>query len=137
MIRKAKFEDRETVLRLAKELAASFEVETAAFENSWDKLLASPDDVIFVSENQGEIQGYLLGLSHSTFFANGSVAVAEELMVHESQRLKGLGKALMVEFEAWAKSKGCRLAAVVTRRAAKFYQSVGYEESASYLRKLL
>ena len=40
-------------------------------------------------------------------------------------------------FEAWAKNEGAVLAALATRRASSFYTAIGYEESASYFRKLL
>jgi hypothetical protein len=43
----------------------------------------------------------------------------------------------MREFEEWARSRGSRLVALATRRATDFYLSLGYEESATYVRKLL
>ena len=43
----------------------------------------------------------------------------------------------MTRFEAWAAARGCRLVALATRRAAAFYGAIGYEESATYFRKIL
>jgi hypothetical protein len=43
----------------------------------------------------------------------------------------------MQGFEAWAAKRGSKLVALATRRAAPFYQALGYEESAIYFRKLL
>jgi len=43
----------------------------------------------------------------------------------------------MEAFEAWAKQKGAILSALSTRRAAGFYEAIGYEESATYYRRLL
>jgi hypothetical protein len=43
----------------------------------------------------------------------------------------------MAAFEEWAKSKGAVLSTLATRRAARFYQAIGYEESATWFRKLL
>jgi hypothetical protein len=43
----------------------------------------------------------------------------------------------MQAFEAWAQTREARLVALATRRAAPFYQAIGYEESAIYFRKLL
>ena len=43
----------------------------------------------------------------------------------------------MDAFERWAAGDGCALVALATRRAAPFYRDLGYEESASYFRKLL
>jgi hypothetical protein len=43
----------------------------------------------------------------------------------------------MEGLEAWALFKGCHLIALATRRAADFYQQIGYTESAIYFRKLI
>ena len=58
-------------------------------------------------------------------------------MVREDRRRKGVGEGLMNQFEQWAKTRGSKLVALATRRAAAFYLALGYEESASYFRKLL
>ena len=81
--------------------------------------------------------GYLLGFDHSTFFANAPASWVEEVAVHSSLRRNGIGRALMTGFEEWAISRGSRLVALATRRAARFYAALGYEESATYFRKVL
>jgi GNAT superfamily N-acetyltransferase len=81
--------------------------------------------------------GYLLGFDHPTFYANGRVAWVEELMVGEAWRRQRVGASLMRAFEDWARGRGCRLVALATRRAAAFYTATGYEESATFFRKLL
>ena len=43
----------------------------------------------------------------------------------------------MNAFEEWSVAQGCALVALATRRAAPFYLSLGYEESATYFRKVL
>jgi len=43
----------------------------------------------------------------------------------------------MSGFEQWAAARDCALVALATRRAAPFYRALGYEESASYYRKIL
>jgi hypothetical protein len=43
----------------------------------------------------------------------------------------------MTVFERWSDRRGAKLVALATRRAAGFYRAVGYEESATYFRKLL
>jgi GNAT superfamily N-acetyltransferase len=80
---------------------------------------------------------YLLGFLHDTFYANGPVGWVEELMVNSTYRRRGGGRMLMVEFERWVSGRGGRIVALATRRASEFYQAVGYEESATYLRKVL
>ena len=61
----------------------------------------------------------------------------EEIMVREEFRRNGIGELLMEDFERWAASKNCRLVALATRRAAEFYESLGYAESATYFRKIV
>ena len=62
---------------------------------------------------------------------------SKEITVEESFRNSGVGKALMERFEEWSSSWGRKLVALATRRAASFYKGIGYEESATFFRKLL
>jgi GNAT superfamily N-acetyltransferase len=136
-IRTAQYADAEAVLALAKPFATSFVVDGQAFHRSFSALLASPQAHLSVAETSQQLVGYALGFEHHTFYANGRVAWVEEIMVHEAFRRQGIGQLLMQEFEAWAVARGCKLVALATRRAAAFYQALGYEESAAYFRKLL
>ncbi len=43
----------------------------------------------------------------------------------------------MTAFELWSAEQDCVLVALATRRAMPFYLALGYEESATYLRKVL
>lgn len=136
-IREATHEDAEAVLVLAKPFVTSFVVEEQAFHHAFGELLVQADAFLAVAERQGQVVGYVLGFDHYTFYANDRVAWVEELMVGQASRRQGVGKALMQGFEAWCASRGSRLVALATRRAAGFYRAIGYEESAAYLRKLL
>jgi GNAT superfamily N-acetyltransferase len=136
-IREARFEDAGTILELAKDFATSFVVEEQAFYHAFSEILASPEAHLAVAENSQQIVGYLLGFNHFTFFANGRVAWVEEIMVKESFRRQNIGQLLMQDFEVWADSRKSKLIALATRRASAFYQALGYEESATYYRKLL
>ncbi|HEY1675476.1 MAG TPA: GNAT family N-acetyltransferase [Streptosporangiaceae bacterium] len=85
----------------------------------------------------GEVVGYLLATSHPAFHANGLVAWVEEVMVAEPARGTGVGRQLMAAAEARARRRGARYVALATRRAAPFYQALGYEDSAVYFKKPL
>jgi GNAT superfamily N-acetyltransferase len=136
-IRKARLADSGAILELAKHFATSFVVEEQAFTNGLSEILASPEAYLAVAENSQQIVGYVLGFDHFTFFANGRVAWVEEIMVRESFRRQNVGQMLMQEFEVWAAARKSKLVALATRRASAFYQAIGYEESATYFRKLL
>ena len=136
-IRPAQDADATAIFALAQPFATSFVVEEPAFHHAFSALLASSQAHLAVAETAQQLVGYVLGFEHYTFFANGRVAWVEEIMVSEAFRRQGVGQLLMQEFETWALARGCKLVALATRRAAAFYQAIGYEESATYFRKLL
>jgi GNAT superfamily N-acetyltransferase len=139
LVRAAVIDDAAAVAELAGELAQSFPLYRPAFDASFDALLADPEACLLVAvpEAGGVPVGYLLGVRHLTFYANGPVAAVEEIMVATPERGQGTGRALMDGFEQWAREHGCALVTLATRRAAAFYQALGYEPSADYLRKVL
>lgn len=135
-IRRASADDADAVAGLAAELAQSFEFSREKFRQNYPALLAADDACLLLAVNGHEPLGYVLGFSHLTFYANGPVAWVEEIVVRDRDRGHGTGKALMSAFEQWAAAQGCALIALATRRAAPFYRALGYEESATYFRKL-
>lgn len=137
LIRRATFHDADAVFDLAHQFATSFAIEDAAFQDAFVQLVAKNEAYLAVAEAEQRVVGYVLVFCHLTFFANGRVAWVEELMVQDDFRQRGIGRALMRSAEAWAVKMQCRLLALATRRAAPFYDAIGYEESAIYFRKLL
>ncbi len=135
-IRKATKSDLEQVFHLASALATSFKVDRAAFECSYLMCIAEDRSLALVAEYNQEIIGYLLGYDHHGFFSNGRIAGVEEIFVKPEHRAKGVGKLLMERSEEWAQERGASLITVVTRRASSFYTAIGYEESATYFRKV-
>ena len=136
-IRKATERDADVLFTLAQDFATSFAPERAAFETALADIIASEAANLSVAEVDGEVVGYCLGFDHYTFYANGRVSWVEEITVKESMRREGVGRALMANFEEWSSERGSRLVALATRRAAPFYRSIGYEESATFFRMLL
>ena len=136
-IRCATAADSAQLFELAGSFATSFRPEIGAFTRSFERLIAEDDVLLLVVADSDRLLGYLLGFDHDTLFANGRVAWIEELMVREDCRRHGHGKRLVARFEDWARSRGSKLVALATRRAAHFYQALGYAESAAYFRKLL
>ena len=136
-IRPAELSDSDALFSLARAFASSFTVERPAFESSLSALLQSPDAFIAVASDSGRVVGYVLGFDHHTFYANGRVSWVEEIMVSDDVRRRGIGRQLIERFEQWARTRQSKLVAWATRRAAPFYQSLGYNESATYFRRLL
>jgi GNAT superfamily N-acetyltransferase len=136
-VRKATDADADALFGLAAEFATSFVPERAAFEIALADIITTDGANLSVAEVNSEVIGYCLGFDHYTFYANGRVAWVEEITVKETVRRKGVGKALMENFEEWSSNRGSRLVALATRRASSFYRSIEYEESATFFRKLL
>lgn len=135
-VRPAAAGDADGVEVLAAELARSFPFSPERFRASYPELLAAPGARLLLAASGRDCAGYLLGFRHLTFYANGPVAWVEEIVVRRRDRGQGIGRALMGEFERWASAQGCALVALATRRAAPFYRALGYEESATYFRKV-
>ena len=136
-IRRGELGDCEAVFHLARAFATSFAVERSAFEVSFSALLESPDALLAVAADGERVVGYVLGFDHYALFANGRVSWVEEIMVADDVRRRGVGRRLMEAVEDWAKGRQSRLIGLATRRAEPFYRSLGYDESATYFRRLL
>jgi GNAT superfamily N-acetyltransferase len=136
-LRRAEPKDCEEVFYLTRAFATSFAVERSAFEVSFSALLESPDALLAVAVEEERVVGYVLGFDHYALFANGRVAWVEEIMVAEGVRRRNIGRRLMETVEYWARDRQSRLIGVATRWANAFYRSLGYDESATYFRRLL
>ncbi|NBE99093.1 GNAT family N-acetyltransferase [Nonomuraea sp. KC401] len=136
-IRRAEKADADAVFALAREFGLTFRPERGAFDSALPELLANEDALLLAAVVNGRVQGYLLGFVHLTLFANGPVAWVEEAMVGSGARRQGIGRALLEEFERWARSREAGYVAMATRRAPEFYHALGYEASATFFRKVL
>ncbi|MFF4621034.1 GNAT family N-acetyltransferase [Nonomuraea jabiensis] len=137
LIRRAEKADADEVFALAREFGLTFRPERGAFDAALPELLANEDALLLAAVVGGRVQGYLLGFVHLTLFANGPVAWVEEAMVGSGSRRQGIGRALLEEFERWARSREAGYVAMATRRAPEFYHALGYEASATFFRKVL
>ncbi|MFI7614639.1 N-acetyltransferase [Nonomuraea terrae] len=137
LIRRADKSDADAVFGLARDFGVTFQPERDAFDAALPALLADDDALLLAAVVGGRVHGYLLGFVHLTLFANGPVAWVEEAMVQSGSRRQGMGRALLEEFERWARSRDARYVAMATRRAPEFYHALGYEASATFYRKVL
>ena len=136
-IRLATYDDAEELFGLAKDFATTFVPERSAFVAALKHVLTSDAANLSVAEVDARIVGYCLGFDHYAFYANGRVSWVEEITVREQFRNLRIGNKLMDNFEEWGRARGSKLVGLATRRAASFYRSIGYEESAIFFRKLL
>lgn len=137
-IRAAESRDLDAIFRLARALATSATPVRAAFERSFEMIAGDHNQCLLVADGPDGVVGYICGLVHPAFHANGNIGWVEELIVDASARGAGLGRRLMRAFEDWAvTSADARYFAVATRRAGDFYTKVGYTESAAYFKKII
>ncbi len=136
-IRRATEADGDALFLLVKDFAVTFVSERPAFAVSLRKVLADEDANLSVAVVDGQVVGYCLGFDHYAFYANGRIASVEEITVREDLRKHGVGRQLMTCFEQWSISRGSKLVGLVTRRAAPFYEAIGYESSGTFFRRLL
>jgi GNAT superfamily N-acetyltransferase len=137
LIRRAEPADSGAVFDLTREFATSFQPQVETFEQSFNCLIKQDDALLLVMVEADQLVGYLLGFDHPALYANGLVSWVEEIIVRPDRRRCGLGRDLILHFEQWTAARGSRLVALATRRAASFYAAIGYQESATYFRKLL
>ena len=94
------------------------------------KLLSRRDQAVFVAEVEGHIAGWVHVYACPTVESELYAEIGG-LVVHEAQRGRGVGKALMTWSEAWARQRDIpeiRLRSNVIRKEAhQFYESLGYE----------
>ena len=99
--------------------------------------LADPRSAILVAEESDHLVGYVSGMARLAFYAGGATAWVDEIFVLPTHRGTGIGRGLMVAFEAWAHQQQCVSVALATRAAGPFYERLGYESRASYFKKYL
>lgn len=138
-VRAAVVSDAEAVWPLTLAFATTFVPDKAAHSRVFADLVESSEALVLLAEHPdaGRAVGYLVAHVHPALFANGLVAWTEELMVDEPYRRMGCGSLLVGVCEEWAADRGAHYIALATRRAAAFYGSLGYVQSAAFLRKRL
>ena len=137
LIRSACLADADELFALVEQFAMSYRPSRAAFERHYPSLLAAEHVDLLVAEVNGHVVGYALAFRLLTLFANGLVAELQELMVAPEQRNRGIGQQLVQEVLERARRAGAVELTVPTRRARDYYLRLGFEETATYLKRRL
>jgi GNAT superfamily N-acetyltransferase len=136
-IRRAKLADELELLALVVQFPTPTPASSEDFAQSFRIKLKDPDSFIAVAELDSKLIGYIAGDAHETFYAGGKTAWVDEILVVPEERRRGVGRALMSEFENWAESSRCRLVGLATKNAAEFYHDLGFQTSAGYFKRYL
>jgi N-acetylglutamate synthase-like GNAT family acetyltransferase len=143
-IRPARLEDADAVFGLLGQLATSFEPDRSAFDRTFADLFqaagaqtsTTTETLLLVAEDdQGDVRGYALTSIVPLLYTNGPAAQIHELVIDESARGQHLGSELVHAIEQECLSRGVRQLTVASRRAAGFYDRLGYHSTAEFLKR--
>jgi N-acetylglutamate synthase-like GNAT family acetyltransferase len=130
-IREAKIGDAEEIFELLGQFATSYAVDRTRFDRDLPAILADARMSLIVADVGDRAYGYSLAIVIPTLFAGGPIAEILELMVSPDHRTSGIGRLLIQEQAHWAKAAGCTEIVAPTRRAATFYEKLGFESTAT------
>lgn len=138
-IRDAEPKDVPAVARLLAQLG--YPADEGAVAPRLARIDASPSDRLFVAEVGGQVVG-LAGIHVSPSLEHDrDAAKVSAIVVDESFRRHGVGRALLEAVEAEARNRGCGLLFLTTaeRRAEAhlFYRSLGWDETGRRFAKAL
>lgn len=137
-VRVAAQKDAADIYRLLCDFATSYRPDLAVFEDrTFPAVLeaaANGTAEFLVAEQNGAVVGYLLAVRVPTLFAGGTLLDLLELAVDEAYRGRGAGSLLVRAALAKAEQVGDVEVTVPTRRAAGFYERLGFTATASYLK---
>jgi GNAT superfamily N-acetyltransferase len=138
MIREARSGDEAALFALVGELGHAFPPVRSAFDATIASYFAGeqPSVVVYVSEAaDGALQGYALTTIVPLLATNGPSAQLQELVVGGSARGHDVGTQLVRAVEAECQRRGVTQLTVASRRAGGFYDRLGFQESAEYMRR--
>jgi predicted N-acetyltransferase YhbS len=129
--------DADTVFALLTGFATSHRPARAAFDRHFPLLLSGRHGGLLVAEDEGVVVGYALVHDLLVLYANGYVCELQELMVDPARRGRGIGERLVRAVVERARGLGAVEVTVPTRRARDYYVRLGFEETATYLKRPL
>ncbi len=139
-VRSAEAGDAGCVFALLGQFAMSYRPLRAVFDQSYPRLLEGPASdgaELLVAEVDGDVVGYALAFRLLTLYANGPIVELHELMVEPTFRGRGIGGHLVHAVIDRARATDAVEITVPTRRARDYYLRLGFEETASYLKRKL
>ena len=126
-VRVARVSDAEDIRELTFQLG--YEVDVPTVVERLSRILQRSDQQFIVAELDGRLGGWVHAVIPE-YIESGRFVAVGGLVVDRHHRMKGIGRTLMEQVEAWAKSQGClivRLSSSSTRTTShKFYEHLGY-----------
>ena len=137
-IRDARLDDASAIARLLDQLG--YPTDSAALPSRLERVRIVGDRVV-VAELDGNVVGLAQLHVSPTIALERPAAKIDGIVVDESHRGRGIGRALLAEMESEARARGCPLLylTTATRRqdAHEFYRRFGFEETGKRFGKSL
>ncbi|MGW7546789.1 GNAT family N-acetyltransferase [Streptomyces sp. NPDC054770] len=137
-VRDATPSDADDIYGLLSGFVTSYRPDRAVFDGAtFPRIIEAASDggaEFLVAEQDSCVVGYLLAVRMPTLFAGGTILELLELTVAETMRGRGAGSALIRAAQAKAREAKDIEVTVPTRRAADFYRTLGFHETAVHLK---
>jgi len=136
-VRAARASDADAVFGLLGQLSQSYALERDAFDVTFASFVADDSyaSLLVAEDAEGVVRGYALTTVTRLLYTNGHSAQLQELVVDAEVHGQGIGSALLEATENECKSHGVRQLTVPSRRAAGFYERLGYRSTADFLKR--
>jgi N-acetylglutamate synthase-like GNAT family acetyltransferase len=136
-VRSARESDADAVFSLLGQLSQSYAPERDAFDVTFASFVADDSyaSLLVAEDAVGTVRGYALTTVTRLLYTNGNSAQLQELVVDAEVHGQGIGSALLEATELECKSHGVRQLTVPSRRAAGFYERLGYRSTADFLKR--
>jgi GNAT superfamily N-acetyltransferase len=127
-IRKANLADASAIARLAGQLGYPTTSEEA--KDSLRSFLQKKDHAIYIAETPDKLVVGWVHVFEANYLMEESFAEIGGLIVDESNRGRGIGRALVETAEGWAVTMGYRYlqirSNIIRMKAHRFYEQIGY-----------
>lgn len=131
LVRDARFEDAEAMSRLCAQLG--YPAQTTAMGPRLARVQRDPNARVLVAESDGAPVGLATVHLRHTMNHEAPIAQLTLLVVDETQRSRGVGRALVEAAERWARAQGSHRIVVTTalqrEEAHAFYERIGYRHT--------
>lgn len=121
--------DAEALFRLFAHWDREHAFDPRIFADSLDGILASPDEAILLGLEDGELRGYAQ-MGRCRLLGFEPFCEIRQLLVDDTRRSRGIGKALVGRIEETAQAEGVRLVRLSSQvqrsRAHVFYERLGF-----------
>jgi ribosomal-protein-alanine N-acetyltransferase len=125
-MRRAEVEDLEKILNLQRGMPEAPQWSEAVWRSIVAQELAGPARAAFVAESSERVAGFVVAS------CVGGVAELESVGVAQTERRKGMGRALCVRAISWAEEQAAAVVELEVRAgsagARALYRSLGFEE---------